>query len=340
LAFEEFAAEGLVEAGPVAVAADVFLQNLGDAVELGVEVVEEMEGDGLKGHGEFGAAEFILAVMADDEVLEPQQQFRREFFLGESFGLGDFVFDGADDHDDVADELAFVAVAEFAVVSELIDFAGVVQEGAEEEQIAVELGIERSDDAADFHQTDDVGQEAAAVGVVVFDSGGGGGELAHEVLVGQEALGQIPQMHVANAAKQFGKALAQPVHLFGADDDEILLVDLPRIGGLDPRDDHLELAVVDLRGPGDAEIVARFDRVEHAVAGVPEHTGEGAGFVGEAKLEVEIAVAVGAELLIGDEKHLVDVFAFAELVDVTAEGRHAEGFRFRVVQCVGLCVVT
>src|SRR5439155_9409545 len=107
-------------------------------------------------------AELIFAVVTDDQVLEPQQELGREFFAGESFGLGDLILDGAHDHYDVADKLPSVAVPEFAVVSQLVDFAGVVQKRPEQEQVDVELGIERRDDAANFHQADDVGQKAAA----------------------------------------------------------------------------------------------------------------------------------------------------------------------------------
>ena len=51
-------------------------------------------------------------------------------------GFGDLGFDHADGHDDVADELPFVAIAQFALVGQLVDLADVVQEGPEQEQVA------------------------------------------------------------------------------------------------------------------------------------------------------------------------------------------------------------
>src|SRR5262245_23860678 len=66
----ELAAEGLVVAGPGAVAAGVFLEELSDAVELGVEVVEQVQSDRLERHRQLRAAELIFAVVADDQVLE------------------------------------------------------------------------------------------------------------------------------------------------------------------------------------------------------------------------------------------------------------------------------
>ena len=42
----------------------------------------------------------------------------------------------------------------------------------------------------------------------------------------------------------------------------------------------------------------------------------------QAELQIQIAVAVGAELLVGDEEHVVDLLPFVELVDETVEGGH------------------
>ena len=95
---------------------------------------------------------------------------------------------------------------------------------------------------------------------------------------------------------------------------------VPQVGRLDAGDDHLQLAVVDLRRPLHAQVVAGVDRVEQVVGGVPEHAGQRPGLVGQAHLQVQIAVAIGAELLVGDEKDLVDLLAFVELVDEAVEG--------------------
>ena len=64
------------------------------------------------------------------------EQLAGELLAGELLGFGDFGFDQADDHDDVADELAFVAVAELALVGQFVDLAGVVQKSAEQQQVA------------------------------------------------------------------------------------------------------------------------------------------------------------------------------------------------------------
>ena len=45
----------------------------------------------------------------------------------------------------------------------------------------------------DFHQADDVLQQAAVIGMVVLDAGRGRGELGHELLVDEKALGQGSQ---------------------------------------------------------------------------------------------------------------------------------------------------
>ena len=48
--------------------ADGFIELAGHGLHLGVEVVEEAEGQGFGNHGQLGRAELQLAVMAEDHV--------------------------------------------------------------------------------------------------------------------------------------------------------------------------------------------------------------------------------------------------------------------------------
>ena len=73
--------------------------------------------------------------------------------------------------DEVADQLALVGVAEDAAVAQLADLADVVQEDAHQQQVAVQLGIERQQAVGRVEQGDDVLQQAAEVGVMVADAG-------------------------------------------------------------------------------------------------------------------------------------------------------------------------
>src|SRR5262249_13702627 len=132
-ALEEFSPEGLVVARPGAFAADVFTEQLGDAVELGVEIVEQVQGDRFERHGQLGTAVFVFTVMADDEVLQPQQQLTGKRLAGQPLGLGDLVLQRAEDHHDVAEELPLVAVAVFMVIDQLVDLPRVMQKRAEKQ---------------------------------------------------------------------------------------------------------------------------------------------------------------------------------------------------------------
>src|SRR5262245_8663092 len=97
--------ERLVVARPSAISARVFFQDLGDAVELRVEIVEQVQRDRLQRHGQLGAAKLVLSVVADDDVLEPQQQLDGEFFARQPLRFGDFVFQCAQHHNLVPNEL-------------------------------------------------------------------------------------------------------------------------------------------------------------------------------------------------------------------------------------------
>ena len=83
-------------------------------------------------------------------------------------------------------------------------------------------------------------EQAAVVGVVVLDPGRGGGELADELLVDQEALGQgaevrvgHPEEHLAEPGRELGDVL-------GRLRQEVLGLDPVGVDDLDVREDDLE----------------------------------------------------------------------------------------------------
>ncbi len=105
---EEFAAEGATVGGPLGFAG-VDGESGADGSEFGIEVVHVMEGHGLANHGELGRAEFVLAVMADEHMLDNGFQIWREIFNGVHGFRNGFQLD-----DDVTEELAFDGVADSA----------------------------------------------------------------------------------------------------------------------------------------------------------------------------------------------------------------------------------
>jgi hypothetical protein len=78
---------------------------------------------------------------------------------------------------------------------------------------------------------------------------------------------------------------------------------------------NLHGALEELRlAPGLHE-VAHVERLEDRLAGVPLAGVDGAGAVGEVELEVEVAVAVGPQLLVAHQEDLIDRLAVGQLLD-------------------------
>ena len=162
---EEFAAERGGVSGPIGFAG-IERQSSARGGELGVEIVEIVEDQGFTDHGKLGRAEFVLAVMTDEEMLED------DFEIGRKAGDGVHGFvDGFEFHDDVAEELALYGVADGAVVAELVEFADVVENGGGKQEIEVELGIMRGGKLGETAKAKDVLEEAAEISVV-HDFGG------------------------------------------------------------------------------------------------------------------------------------------------------------------------
>ena len=69
-------------------------------------------------------------------------------------------------------------------------------------------------------------QQAAQVGVMVLDAGRGPGELGHELLVHQEALGQRLQGRVGQAAEDLAQPQHELVDVDGRQGGEIVGIDL------------------------------------------------------------------------------------------------------------------
>ena len=82
-----------------------------------------MEDHGFADHGEFGRAEFVLAVVADEQMLDNGFEGR-----GEILDVVDRAGDGFEFHDNVAEQLAGGGVADGAFVAEFFEFADVVEE--------------------------------------------------------------------------------------------------------------------------------------------------------------------------------------------------------------------
>ena len=90
-------------------------------------------------------------------------------------------------------------------------------------------------------------------------------------------------------------------------------IDLAELGG-----DDLHGPLVKLGRPLDAHVIADVERFVERFVGVPDPGGDRSAAVGEFHLEIEIPVAVRAELLVAHDEDLVDRLLMAQLTDVAS----------------------
>ncbi len=125
-------------------------------------------------------------------------------------------------------------------------------------------------------------------------------------------------MGVAHPHQDLAESGQELAGVAGASGEELDGVDPGGIGNLDVRKDDLQGALEDLDLAAGVQVIARLEAVGEGLAGVPEPGADAAGLVAQFQVQVEVALAVGAELFIGDEEDLVDGFAVGELVHIAA----------------------
>ena len=199
-----------------------------------------------------------------------------------------------------------VGVAEAAIVVELFDLAHVVQKRADHDQIEIDFRIAIGDPHGDFHQVHDVLQQSARIRMMVFHAGRRAAEAIHEIFVGQKAFGQIAQMRIGQFAEQFGQPDGQPIDFGRRKGHEIGQFDFFRPGLANAGGDQLQRALIDLRGPFDADEIAVVEAAMVGLARVPHPRGKRAAAIGQLDLQIEIAVAVRPQLLLRGEENLID----------------------------------
>jgi len=95
----------------------------------------------------------------------------------------------------------------------------------------------------------------------------------------------------------------------------------------------LERALEDLGLPPDPQIVAGLERPGELLGGVPESRPHAPGLVAELELEIEVALAVGPKLLVGDQERLVDRISVGELIYVTTSHAGIDSVHEEKVAC-------
>ena len=161
-------------------------------------------------------------------------------------------------------------------------------------------------------------QQPATERVVNLDPGHSTGESLDQRFVVQETDHQLPQVLVAEIPQQ----LVDPGHLpFGR-----LAAILLEIGHLDrcsadrvdPRQNRLQRSLIKLHLAFDPDKVPRVEPRHRILGDIPHQTVDLAGAVLEMYQQEKISVAVGSQLLLRQQKYLVDRLAVAEMFDELA----------------------
>ena len=127
---------------------------------------------------------------------------------------------------------------------------------------------------------------------------------------------------MAHAQEQLAEPGRQPGDVLRALGQEVLGLEPRRVDHLDVREDDLQGALEDLGLAPDVEVVARLEGPRQPLAGVPEPCADAPGLVPELQVEVEVPLAVGPELLVGDQVGLVDGVSVDQLIHIATS--HAE----------------
>ena len=187
---------------------------------------------------------------------------------------------------DVADELAFEGVVEGAVPGELADLADVVEDGAGDEEVGVDFGVEGGVGEADADEVEDVFEEASDPGMVEALGGGGFEEGGAEGGVVEEREDQAAEVGVAEGFDVGAKLGGHGGDVVLGGGDEVGGVDLGSCGEAHLGESDLVLALV-LRYLALGFDVAAGGAGLEDVGEVFPHAGfELAGLVGEGEGEV------------------------------------------------------
>ena len=150
-----------VVSGPGRIQLGIALELRPHGFHLGIQIVQIVQHQRLGEHRQFGRAELVLAVMADDEVLDQYLELRRKVGNLRQLGVQQFQVD-----DQVAEQLPLGGVAERAGITQLANLSDVVQERAGEQQVAVDERVVAGNQVAGAEERNHMVQQSADAGMV------------------------------------------------------------------------------------------------------------------------------------------------------------------------------
>src|SRR5437868_1279660 len=137
------------------------------------------------------------------------------------------------------------------------------------------------------------------------------------LLVHEETLRQGAQVRIAQVQERGPQALEQLVDFLIGMRQEVGKIGFLGLGALDMAQDHLQGALKELHLPLDEKEIAGIEGAKQMFAGIPEPGTDRAGSVADLELEIEVAVAVGPELLVRDKEDILKRVAVGKLLHIS-----------------------
>ena len=244
-----------------------------DAVErghLGIEVVEVVDGEGLRSLRLLQRAVFEFPMMAGDDVLDLQESRR-----GEAGHLPRMAVDQQHTESDMAEELADVRVAEVACEAELLELADVVQDAAGDEDIAVEAIVTISDSVRELDERQDVVEETADIGVVQALAGRTVCQPEKDLRIVDEPREERADMVVIDRGDNPAQFRLHLREIAGDHRQELVVVDHRRVDPLERVDDELQVALKLLDPAAHAQKIIDVEGVVENLVSFPADRADG-----------------------------------------------------------------
>ena len=285
-------------------------------------MVELVKGEGLECHGQLGGAELVGSMVAGDHVLDTDFRLGIEGLARAALDVVDLGIDNLQAEQHMAEELPGIGVRETLLAFEFDRFADVVHEHTDEQEIAIHVGVEWSDQVGQPREVHHVVEQASGVGMVMLDACWGASEAIHEGRIAKD-LGREGVQRWPQAGQQTVELRQQTIDIRIGEHAELPIIDVARVGPFNRGDDDLHRARIELRVSIYANVIAVFETGEVGVGGVPEPAGDRAALVGEFHLQVELSIPVGPELLVRRQENLVDMGLGRQLRDQASIHRGA-----------------